>query len=242
VVGSKHSVVGVGDVSNGAAAKPSGERRRMRDAELDVHSLRPGAIEQCYTRCNPPPKHKANNLPQASDIATDSRAADRAGFDARSGSRTTASVSASESAFASSAVRRRRAGHGRDAARDVEAERWLARLTPAALPPGVERTVDDAASKWYRVRLGGSPITVVIEIEVWQGELWAHLAATGRQAPPSLAELGWCREVFLGDIRAIQILPRKAEAFDAGLRSVHLYAPLESSALPSFSRVHHWNG
>jgi hypothetical protein len=133
-----------------------------------------------------------------------------------------------------------RAGHAAGRAR--EAERWLALLTPEALPPGVERTVNDAHSRWYRVRLGASTITVVVEIEVWQGEFWAHLAATGRSMTPTLAEIGWCREAFLGDRKAIQVLPRKAEAFDAGLRSVHLYAPLESDALPSFSRAYHAAG
>jgi hypothetical protein len=219
------------------------ERRYVRRRVLDEGPVRAGAIEQCYTVCNPPPKHKRNSLGQAPDIAAESRAGESAAIRATSSSLASASVSAAETTFASASGARalpprRRGGAGRDAARDAEGERWLALLTPAALPPGVERIVDDTASKWYRVRLGASPIAVVLEIEVWQGELWAHLAATGRTASPTLAELAWCREVFLGDRKAIQILPRKAEAFDAGLRTVHLYAPLESDALPSFSRAH----
>lgn len=136
----------------------------------------------------------------------------------------------------------RKAGHpgraGHAAGRASEAERWLSLLAPEAMPPGVERIVNDAHCKWYRVRLGSSPLAVVLEIEVWQGQLWAHLAATGRTARPSAADLGWCREVFFGDRTAIQILPRKADAFEAGagLRTVHLYAPLEGDALPSFCR------
>lgn len=235
-VGKKHSVVGVlADVSDGSgAALPSGERSHVRGAELDVRHV--GAIEPNSTMSYPPPKHKDNNRAQARDIDGDLSAPERGAFDVREDSRGSASVTASESTFTSAGAPRRRSGHGRNAARDLDAQRLLALLTPSVLPPGVERTVNDAHSKWYRVRLGVSPIMVVIEIEVWQGELWAHLAATGREKAPSLAELSWCREVFVGDRKAIQILPRRFEALEANPRTVHIYAPLESDALPAFER------
>lgn len=127
--------------------------------------------------------------------------------------------------------------HGR--ARDAAS--WLARLAPEPeqLPPGCERMVNDEQSKWYRLRLTLSPVRAILEIEIWQGELWAHLAITGRAAKPTEAEVSYCRDLFLGDRKAIQIFPRKIEQGDAGARSVHLYAPLESDALPSFSRACH---
>jgi len=124
-------------------------------------------------------------------------------------------------------------GRGRDAAR------WLAQLAPAQLPPGVELTVDNEQSKWYRVRLAVLPLRATLEIEIWQGELWAHLALTGRASPPSLPEVSYCRDLFLGDRKAIEVLPRKLERTEAGARTVHLYAPLESDSLPSFSRAYH---
>jgi hypothetical protein len=127
---------------------------------------------------------------------------------------------------------------GRVAGRAGDAERWLARLAPEVLPTGVERTVNDSHSKWYRLRLAQA-LTVVLEIELWQGELWAHLAITGRAAPPTLADLVYCRDLFLGDRKAIQVLPRKIEAAEAGARSVHLYVQLESDSLPSCSRTCH---
>jgi hypothetical protein len=122
---------------------------------------------------------------------------------------------------------RRTAGAG-------DAERWLALLAPETLPPGV-----DSHSKWYRLRLATAPLTVILEIEVWQGELWAHLAITGRAAAPTLGEVTYCRDLFLGDRKAIQVLPRKLEAAEAGARSVHLYVQLESDTLPSCSRTCH---
>ena len=236
MAGKRHSVVGViANVSEGSrAAMPSGERIHVRGAELE-RQMGAGAIEPNSTMSSPP-KHKDNNRAQARDINPEIPTPERGAFGANADFTGSASVTASESTFASPP--RRRSGHGRDAARDVDAERLLALLTPAVLPPGVERTVNDAHSKWYRVRLGVSPITVVIEIEVWQGELWAHLAVTGRETPPSLAELSWCREVFVGDRKAIQVLPRRFEAIESNPRTVHIYAPLESDALPSFAR--HW--
>ncbi len=153
-------------------------------------------------------------------------------------------VSAAAAAFEGVRMRRaeraancRAAEHGQHRARD--AARWLAVLAPAQLPPGVELGVDNDQSKWYRLRLATLPLRATLEIEIWQGELWAHLAITGRTAPPSLAEVSYCRDLFLGDRKAIQVLPRKAERSEAGARSVHLYAPLESDSLPAFSRAYH---
>jgi hypothetical protein len=124
--------------------------------------------------------------------------------------------------------------HGR--ARD--AARWLAMLAPATLPPGVVLTVNGEQSKWYRLRLS-SPLHATLEIEIWQGELWAHLAITGRAAPPTTAELTYCRDLLLGDRKSILVLPRKLEQAEAGARTVHLYAPLESDTLPALSRAYH---
>lgn len=118
-----------------------------------------------------------------------------------------------------------------------DAARWLERLSPATLPPGVERTVNDDQSKWYRVRLGLLPLAVVVEIEIWHGELWAHMAVTGRNAAPAAAEVAWCRDLFLGDRKAIAVLPRKIERTESSARTVDIYAPLESDALPSCARA-----
>jgi hypothetical protein len=131
-----------------------------------------------------------------------------------------------------------RAGDQSQHGRARDAARWLAMLAPEPLPPGVELGVNDEQSKWYRLRLASaSPLRAVLEIEIWQGELWAHLAITGRQLPPSIAEVSYCRDLFLGDRKAIQVLPRKLERTEAGARSVHLYAPLESDSLPAFGRA-----
>jgi hypothetical protein len=230
----------------------AGEVSKLRTGadERETWQLAPGAIVS-HSRVastshvlsgplsNPPPRIYVRDGSQAQDVRGESSgAAARRGSAIRHSLRSASAV-ASIATFASDV--------GRDAARDVrreagregDAERWLARLAPETLPPGVERTVNDSHSKWYRLRLATTPLTVILEIEVWQGELWAHLAITGRTAPPTLAELGWCRDLFLGDRKAIQVLPRKIEAAEAGSRSVHLYVQLESDTLPSCSRMCH---
>ncbi|HEU4580905.1 MAG TPA: hypothetical protein VFS67_21750 [Polyangiaceae bacterium] len=105
-------------------------------------------------------------------------------------------------------------------------------MAPETLPPSVERIASHAWTKWYRARLDQG-LLVILEVECWHGELWAHLSVTGRDRTPTLPELAWCKDLFLGDRKAIQIFPRKAEADVAGTRTLHLHAPLESDALPS---------
>jgi hypothetical protein len=259
VVGSKQRQVGVvalvGDRGGKGEAGALAGSVRTR-ASNDGACLAPGSTELFNTRSDPPPKHKDNYPAQAHDIAQQWVASAGARESVSALSNESGSASACETASKSTAVgvsafelaRRLRAREprGRDAARDVgrtagrtgDAERWLAQLAPATLPAGVARTVNDSHSKWYRLQRDQA-LTVVLEIDLWQGELWAHLAITGRGAPPTLADLVYCRDLFLGDRKAIQVLPRKIEAAEAGARSVHLYVQLESDSLPSCSRTCH---
>lgn len=210
-------------------------------SEDESWQIAPGTTRLLTTRTDPPPKHKDNNRTQPDDIGRESAA--------RATQHGTVSASSIESGSGSAAVgaldaARRRRGQGapnwracdHSHGRASDAAVWLARLAPATLPPGCERTVNDDQSKWYRVRLAHAPLGIILEIEIWQGELWAHLAITGRTAKPIEAEVTFCRDLFLGDRTAIQIFPTRLERAEAGDRTVHLYAPLESAALPSFSR------
>lgn len=244
MVGKQHPMVGaVADVRDHIEPRASGERRCVQGDELGARQLRARAIASHSTRAYPPPKCKHNNTAQAHDIAGDSaepRAA-LASWSERSRESVSASNAIGTHALAGAQLRRgvangRAADHSHGRAGD--AARWLAQLAPAALPPGVELTVNDEHSKWYRLRLAATPLRATLEIEIWQGELWAHLTISGRTSPPSLPELSFCRDLFLGDRKAIQVLPRKLEQAEAGASTIHLYAPLESDALPSFSRAY----
>jgi hypothetical protein len=170
------------------------------------------------TRTDPPPKHKNNNEAQPDETPREllARRETSRGASARLGKSTSG---------CQTLVR----GVGRAA----HAERWLEAIAPEVLPPGAARIVNHDWSKWYRVKLEQS-LQIILEVECWSGELWAHLSVTGRSATPTLAELGWCRDVFLGSRKAIQIFPSQRDTAAAGARSLHLYAPLESDTLPSF--------
>jgi hypothetical protein len=89
------------------------------------------------------------------------------------------------------------------------------------------------------VRLDGQILSVIFEVECVDGELWAHLSATNavQQRLPTWRELKWCKEYFLGDRRAIQVLPPRAEYVNINQHVLHLYAPLERDPLPDFRGV-----
>lgn len=178
-------------------------------------------IAPTTTRSDPPPKHKNNNEPQPYDIRREIVAV-RGGS---SGSSARLGKSSSVGPYSGTGVRQ--------LGRAAHAERWLEAIAPETLPPGAERIVSHAWTKWYRVRLE-QPLQVILEVECWSGELWAHLAVTGRSNAPTLGELGWCKNVFLGDRKAVQIFPRRTDAAAAAGRTLHLYSPLESDPLPSF--------
>lgn len=190
--------------------------------EGGVRPVVTGGTGSDNTRTDPPPKHKNNNEAQASDISRENVALSLATSNPSARLRKSTSASGLDTRTAV-----------RQLGRAAHAERWLAALAPETLPPGVERSVSHDWTKWYRVRLQ-QPLQVILEVECWSGELWAHLAVTGREQPPTLVEMSFCRDVFLGDRKAIQLFPCRRERSAAGARSLHLYAPLESDTLPSF--------
>lgn len=185
-----------------------------------AHSVTAGGTTSDNTRTDPPPKHKNNNEAQPRDICRENGA----------------SVASGSGASAPPAKSGSVAGYGRTTdvrqlGRAAHAERWLEALAPETLPPGVERIVSHAWTQWYRARLDQT-LQVILEVECWHGELWAHLSVTGHDRMPTLAELAWCKDLFLRDRKAIQIFPSRAEA-GARPRTLHLHAALESDALPS---------
>lgn len=112
-------------------------------------------------------------------------------------------------------------------------------LLPQALQSNVRRVRDYANAKFFDVRLNGVKLRAILGVEVVAGELWAHLSVSA-QAParlPSWGELGWCKRHFLGDRKAIQVLPPKAEYVNIHPHVLNLYAPLDRDPLPDFRVV-----
>jgi hypothetical protein len=87
------------------------------------------------------------------------------------------------------------------------------------------------------VRLDGARLCFILEVECVDGKLWAHLSVSLVDRLPSWKELRWCKEYFLGDRRAIQVLPPRAEYVNLHPFVLHLYAPLEHEPIPDFRGI-----
>jgi hypothetical protein len=88
----------------------------------------------------------------------------------------------------------------------------------------------------YWVRLDGALLFVIVGAECIDGELWAHLSMSVKRPArlPSWHELRWCKDYFLGDRKAVQVLPPRAQYVNIHPHVLNLYAPLERDPLPDF--------
>lgn len=124
-------------------------------------------------------------------------------------------------------------------ARHDDIARHLDELAPRTIQGNVRVLGDYINAKQYAVRLDGTRLSVILEVECIDGELWAHLSMKP-QTVTRLAtweELRWCKEYFLGDRKAIQVLPPRAEYINIDSHVLHLYAPLERDPVPDFRGV-----
>lgn len=109
-------------------------------------------------------------------------------------------------------------------------------LVPKELQSNVAQVLDFSNAKFFDVRLRGVKLRAIVGVEVVAGELWAHLSVSA-QVParlPTWDELGWCKRYFLGDRKAIQVLPPKAEYVNIHPHVLNLYACLDRDPLPDF--------
>lgn len=123
--------------------------------------------------------------------------------------------------------------------RHSDIELALVELKPRTLQSNVRVVGAFANALKCLVRLDGVKLSTILEVECVDGELWAHLSACA-QSParvPSWAELRWCKEYFLGDRKAVQVLPSRAEYVNVHPNVLHLYAALERDPLPDFRGV-----
>lgn len=124
-------------------------------------------------------------------------------------------------------------------ARREDRARALEDVAPRTVQGNVRVLGDYINAKQYTVRLDGVKLSAILEAECIDNELWAHLSIK----PQSVArlatweELRWCKEYFLGDRKAIQVLPPRAEYVNLDSHVLHLYAPLERDPLPDFRGI-----
>jgi hypothetical protein len=125
-------------------------------------------------------------------------------------------------------------------ARGEELIRWFQEMRPRTLQANVRLDSEYANGAWYTVRLDNVRLRAILATESVDGQLWAHLSVSA-QVPariPTWGELRWHKEYFLGDRKAIQVLPPRAEFVNHHPHVLHLFVPLETDPLPDFRRMH----
>jgi hypothetical protein len=121
-------------------------------------------------------------------------------------------------------------------ARAEDCIRAMAELWPRVIQGNVRVLDDYVNAKRCTVRFDGEMLMVILEVECVDGELWAHLSASNmqKQRVPNWRELRWCKEYFLGDRKAVQVLPPRDQYVNINPHVLHLYTCLERDPLPDF--------
>ena len=119
----------------------------------------------------------------------------------------------------------------RDAANPVP---WEA---PRVLPPAWEEVERDVSGAKYIAR-SRNLVAIVSGAFEQDGRAWLHLSVSHRNRVPTWQELAWCKQVFLGDREAYQVLPPRARYVNIHPTVLHVFALLDESdaALPDFTR------
>jgi hypothetical protein len=124
--------------------------------------------------------------------------------------------------------------------RGEELIRWFRELRPRTLQANVRCDGEYANGATYTVRLDDVRLRAILATESIDGQIWAHLSVSA-QAPariPTWQEFRWHKDFFLGDRKAIQVLPPRAEYVNLQPHVLHLFVSLEGDPLPDFRRFH----
>jgi hypothetical protein len=130
--------------------------------------------------------------------------------------------------------------------RAAEIRERFPQLVPRPTPLGAEvsaRFANCIAYQW-RERPHSTLLTVLLQLRCIEGKLWLHLSVCGhqpglkrghppRRRVPTWAELKSAKEAFLGDRKAVSVMPPKAEYVNAE-EVLHLFAAVEHDPLPDF--------
>jgi len=123
--------------------------------------------------------------------------------------------------------------HEMDRAIAAVGDRWR---PPTILPPAWRMVVlgEDGAkyeNRAFKLR------AIVSCAEERDGRLWLHLSVSHRERLPSWREMVECKELFLGNREAYQVVPPRERYVNIHPRTLHLFALLDGApALPDFTR------
>lgn len=100
-----------------------------------------------------------------------------------------------------------------------------ARWRPHEIRMDGARYLDEAAS-----------LVLIISSAIEQDEKkWIHLSLSHAHRIPKWRELREAKDVFLGDVKAIQVLPTKAEYVNIHPHVLHLWYCPDGDGLPDFT-------
>jgi hypothetical protein len=127
-------------------------------------------------------------------------------------------------------------------ARSLDIDRaWTELSERVENAPGIHCLGEWGDGLRYTVRVSGATLIVVVEPELHEGELWAHLSVSvfkPKARVPTWDELRWCKDVFIGpDRKAVTVFPPRAEYVNHHEHCLHLFAALERDPLPDFRAV-----
>lgn len=107
---------------------------------------------------------------------------------------------------------------------------------PLVLPPAWVEVQRDSSGAKYVAR-SRSLVAIVSCAEERDGRWWMHLSVSHRSRVPTWQELAWCKEIFLGDREAYQVLPPKERYVNIHPNVLHMFTRLDGDAvLPDFTR------
>lgn len=115
-----------------------------------------------------------------------------------------------------------------------ELENIKARYLPKILPASWYVAQEGADGRAY---MNGWGLSVIIGFSIeLDGKLWAHFSVSHKKRLPSWDELKETKFIFLGDLKAIQILPASKDYVNINPKVLHLFSCLEGDPLPDFTR------
>lgn len=101
-----------------------------------------------------------------------------------------------------------------------------------AVPTWIEESSPVPEQRCFRKFNG---LVVLLGVDIWEDKEWIHLSCSHKNKIPSWKELYEVKERFIGNRKAIQVFPVKAEYVNIMPNCLHLWACLEDDGLPDFT-------
>lgn len=111
---------------------------------------------------------------------------------------------------------------------------WALDLYPDA-PIGFVRRPHPQVGDYCYWDVGGRKLAVICSAKVESdGKRWMHVSCSRPSSLPTWDDLRMVKDTFIGDRKAIQILPAQAEYVNLHPNVLHLWACLDDDGLPDF--------